>query len=164
MRRSFDKLFKNDPERLKSPLKSIYRDFAYFLKNEVENVEKITENWKIKIVLSIIFIVTIISFIICSGTGGNGNDAKSTVQSISDDNTNVRKQINNARNEIGNATTELDRGIESIDRSTESISRSQSYISDNEKIIAECRDIISDSKRDFEQAEATIRQIDEANK
>lgn len=32
------------------------------------------------------------------------------------------------------------------------------------KIIAECRDIISDSKRDFEQAETTIRQIDEANK
>lgn len=30
--------------------------------------------------------------------------------------------------------------------------------------IAECRDIISDSKRDFEQAETTIRQIDEANK
>ena len=125
------------------------------------------EKKKIVTIACVIFaICAVLVCLIFSGTTGNGNggDAKNAVREIKNYSEKSADAVRSAREQVKSAGEQLDRSISRVDRAAESADRVQKRIGENSRTIAECQDIITDSRRELDEIESIIRQIDEENR
>ena len=125
------------------------------------------EKKKIITIACVIFAtVALFVYLIFSGTtsGGNGNDAKTTVREIKNYSEQSADAVKRAGDQVKSAGEQLDRSISRVDRAEESAGRVQERIDENAETIAECRSLIADGRRELNEAAELFRQIDEENR
>ena len=92
----------------------------------------------IAVACAVIAVVALFIYLICTGTGRNGNDAKDAVREAQEYSTKSADAVKRAGDQVKSAGEQLDRSISRVDRATESADRVQKRIDRNAETIAEC--------------------------